>query len=59
MSCQRLILFEHNSELGNATADKLFESVKIAKRLEVPRSFSDYEVTIGQAPVGITMRDLE
>jgi CRISPR-associated protein Csd2 len=58
MSCQGLILFEHNSELGNAPAHKLFESVKITKRTEVPRSFSDYEVSIGKAPEGVTVREL-
>ena len=46
MSCQRLMLYEHNSELGNAPAHKLFESVKIAKRSELPRSFADYEVIV-------------
>jgi CRISPR-associated protein Csd2 len=58
MSCQRLILCEHNSELGNAPAHKLFESVKVAKRTEVPRSFADYEVVIGEAPEGVTVKDL-
>jgi CRISPR-associated protein Csd2 len=58
MSSQRLILFEHNSELGNAPAHKLFESVKITKRVEGPRSFSDYEVTIEAPPAGVTVREL-
>jgi CRISPR-associated protein Csd2 len=55
MSCQRLILFEHNSELGNAPAHKLFESVGIAKRVEVPRSYTDYDVTVGEVPQGVTV----
>jgi len=58
MSCQKLILFHHDSELGNAPAHKLFESVKIAKRSELPRSFADYEVSIGEAPEGVTVREL-
>jgi CRISPR-associated protein Csd2 len=58
MSCQRLISYEHISELGNAPAHKLFESVKVAKRTEVPRSFADYEVTIGEVPEGVTVKEL-
>ncbi len=59
MSCQGLILYEHDSELGNAPAHKLFESVKIAKRTEVPRGFGDYEVTIGEVLQGVTVKELK
>lgn len=42
MSAKKLILFRHNSKLGNAPADKLFDLVKIDhKGDEIPRSFSD------------------
>jgi CRISPR-associated protein Csd2 len=58
MSCQGLILYEHNSELGNAPAHKLFESVKVAKRTEAPRSFADYEVIIGEAPESVTVKKI-
>ena len=46
MSAQKLIVFQHNSMLGNASANKLFDRVKIEKTTEIPRSFSDYCVTI-------------
>lgn len=47
MSAQRLIVFRHDSMLGNAPANKLFDLVKIKKLCEgAPRSFADYEVTI-------------
>ncbi|MBR4887165.1 MAG: type I-C CRISPR-associated protein Cas7/Csd2 [Muribaculaceae bacterium] len=46
MSAQKLIVFQHNSMLGNAPANKLFDLVKIEKQTDVPRSFSDYKVTI-------------
>jgi len=46
-------------ELGNAPAHKLFESVKIAKRTEVPRGFGDYEVTIGEVLQGVTVKELK
>ena len=47
MSAQRLIVFRHDSMLGNAPANKLFDLVKIKKLCEgAPRSFADYEVNI-------------
>lgn len=47
MSAQKLIIFRHDSVLGNAPANKLFDLVKIEKKCErVARSFSDYQVTI-------------
>lgn len=48
MSTQKLVVFKHSTALGNAHAHKLFDTVKIAKKdsVEVPRDFSDYEVTI-------------
>jgi CRISPR-associated protein Csd2 len=55
MSARRLIVFEHESKLGNAPAYKLFEAVKVTKRVEVPRSYADYEVTIGELPKGVTL----
>ena len=51
MSAQKLIVFKHDSVLGNAPANKLFDLVKIEKKCEgVARSFSDYKVTIGENP---------
>lgn len=47
MSAQKLIVFCHDSELGNAPANKLFDLVKIEKTGEkVARSFADYRITI-------------
>ena len=47
MSAQKLIIFHHDSVLGNAPANKLFDLVKIEKKCEgVARSISDYQVTI-------------
>jgi len=55
MSSQRLIVFKHDSALGNAPARKLFDLVTVEKMCgELPaRSFKDYEVTVGAAPNGI------
>ena len=47
MSAQKLIVFKHDSVLGNAPANKLFDLVKVEKVCDgAPRSFSDYTVTI-------------
>ncbi|MGE4489671.1 MAG: type I-C CRISPR-associated protein Cas7/Csd2 [Kiritimatiellales bacterium] len=55
MAPQKLIVFKHDSELGNAPAQKLFDLVKVAKNCgENPsRSFSDYTVSVGDAPAGV------
>ncbi len=55
MAAQKLVVFEHESALGNAPAHKLFQLVQVGRKDEVtvPRSFSDYEVTIGAAPQGV------
>lgn len=59
MAVRELIVFRHDSELGNAPAYKLFELVHAAKRneeLTAPRSYSDYAVTVDEArlPAGVT-----
>ena len=60
MSAQKLVVFKHDSILGNAPANKLFERVKITKETEgVARSFADYKVEIdkGNLPSGVTIVD--
>ena len=52
MSAQKLIVFTHDSALGNAPANKLFDLVRIEKSCPgAPRSFSDYTVTIDKEGV--------
>ena len=61
MSAQKLIVFRHDSVLGNAPANKLFDLVKIKKNTEAaPRSFNDYVVTIDKdsVPNGVTVEEL-
>lgn len=61
MSAQRLIVFKHDSVLGNAPANLLFDQVKIEKRadIDVPRSFHDYEIAIGKdIPHGVSVEEL-
>ena len=61
MSAQKLIVFKHDSVLGNAPANKLFERVKVKKNCDgAPRSFTDYEVTVDTAnlPSGVTIEEM-
>lgn len=58
MAVRELIVFRHDSELGNAPAYKLFDLVKVARKqgVDSPRAYSDYEVTVheDQLPSGVT-----
>ncbi len=61
MSAQKLIVFKHASELGNAPANKLFDLVKVEKVCDgAPRSFSDYKVTIDKdaVPANVSVEEL-
>ena len=52
MSAQKLIVFKHDSALGNAPANQLFDLVKVEKTtVDSPRSFKDYQVTVDEAKV--------
>jgi CRISPR-associated protein Csd2 len=57
MNPRALIVFKHDSALGSAPSHKLFELVSVKKKegVEVPRAFSDYEVTINRSglPEGV------
>lgn len=52
---RKLIVFKHDSVLGNAPSHALFDKVIIEKKeeVEVPRKFSDYIVTIEKMPEGV------
>ncbi len=63
MTARGLIVFEHDSDLGNAPAHKLLERVAVTRVTNgagsdgPPRSFGDYAVTVNEAdlPPGITV----
>ena len=57
MATRKLIIFKHDSDLGNAPSHRLFELVKVSKQAEVnpPRQFSDYQISVGDAPEGVTI----
>jgi CRISPR-associated protein Csd2 len=59
MNPRALLVFKHDTALGAAPSHKLFDLVTVAKKpdVEVPRSFSDYTVTIDESaiPQGVTL----
>lgn len=61
MSAQKLIVFKHDSVLGNAPANKLFDLIKVEKLCDgAPRQFDDYKVTIDKdnLPNGVAVEEL-
>lgn len=58
MAVRELIVFKHDSELGNAPSYKLFERIHVEKKdpTQVPRSYNDYTVTVDtdDLPQGVT-----
>lgn len=48
MATRKLIVFKHDSDLGNAPSHQLFDLVEVARKPDAvpPRNFSDYVVTI-------------
>ncbi|MDE5655482.1 MAG: type I-C CRISPR-associated protein Cas7/Csd2 [Muribaculaceae bacterium] len=61
MAAKKLIVFRHDSKLGNAPADRLFDLVKISRTTDGPaRAFSDYKVEIDTAglPSGVTIEEI-
>lgn len=59
MAARKLVIFKHDSELGNAPAHKLFELVEVRRNplAEPPRSYTDYTINVRteQAPAGVTV----
>lgn len=57
MAVRELIIFKHDSELGNAPAWKLFDKVHVSHRegVQPARQYSDYTVEVDEAlPEGVT-----
>jgi len=61
MTARGLIVFKHDSDLGNASADALFRRVSIVRSTDhAPRDFADYAVNVDDAdlPEGVTVQQL-
>lgn len=64
MTSRELIIFKHESKLGNASAAKLFDLVAVEKKIpegQEARSYSDYEITLDTAhvPEGVSATVIE
>lgn len=62
MNARKLIVFKHDSMLGNAPAHKLFDLVTVKRATDITtpaRAFSDYDVEIDKnnVPQGVTLED--
>lgn len=61
MNPRKLIVFKHDSHLGNARSGQLFERVTVAKKsgVDLPRSWNDYEVKIQRdgLPKGVILEE--
>lgn len=61
MSTRKLIIFKHDSALGNAPAHSLFDRVKIERidKSKPARNFNDYELKIDKTslPAGVNIID--
>ena len=57
MAVRELIVFRHDSELGNAPAHKLFDLIRVQRKegVDSPRSYADYTVTVDMdaVPAGV------
>lgn len=61
MAVRELIVFKHESELGNAPSYKLFDAVTVNRNdgVDVPRSYRDYTITVAEnIPDGVTCERL-
>lgn len=63
MAVRKLVIFKHDSELGNAPAWKLFKLVDVQRKPEIaaPRSFEDYQFSVDtdHLPQGVTCQIME
>jgi len=58
MATRKLVIFKHDSTMGNVPAHKLFDLVKVSAKTNPVRDFSDYKVEVptqSQMPQGVTL----
>ena len=59
MTSRKLIVFKHESKLGNAPASALFDLVEAKKTIAGPaRHYSDYQIDVAQdmVPEGVEVK---
>ena len=62
MTARKLVVFKHDSALGNAHAHKLFDRITIKRKdgsVGPARNFSDYEISVNETdvPTGVTIEN--
>lgn len=57
MNPRKLVIFKHDSHLGNELSGRLFERVTVARKAELPRSKDDYQVEVDKKnmPAGVNI----
>jgi CRISPR-associated protein Csd2 len=62
MAARKLIVFKHDSDLGNAPSHLLFKLIDVVRRNEIhpPRSFDDYQVNVDKTnvPQGVKLIEM-
>ena len=60
IAVRKVYVWTHDSERGSAPKHKLFDTVAIEKKSTVkyPRQLSDYSITVGNPPAGVTLTEL-
>jgi CRISPR-associated protein Csd2 len=59
MRPRKLVVFKHNNHLGSARSGELFDKVQIAKKIDLPREWSDYSVSIEKTvPQGVELIEM-
>jgi len=59
MSPVKLVIFKHESHLGNALSGQLFKRVSITRKSDLPRKIEDYQIVVNKdsLPPGVTMQE--
>lgn len=56
MCMRKLYVFKHDSVLGCAPSHILFDKITIQEKMQAPRSFKDYEITVDEKmPNGVSL----
>ena len=60
MCMRKLYIFKHENILGNCHSNKLFDLIDSKPTIEVPRKFSDYDITVSEdLPEGVELISYE
>ena len=59
MCMRKLIVFKHDSVLGNCPSHILFDKITVEENTVPPRKFSDYNITIDEnMPEGVEFKEM-